>query len=213
MSISYPAILRTRTPAIAAFAGLGLLLSLVITFVQPLKYSSTVRLLVLQDVGSTVDAYTATRSEERIAENLTNIIYFTTFFDQVMNAGFSIDAKSFPTQDYKRRREWAKTVSASVSRGSGLLSITAYARDVADAEQLARAVAFVLTEHADEYNSGGAVQVKLIDAPLNSRYPVKPNVFANAVSGLVLGGLVGCAYVLVGYERIRRRHQLSHEDI
>lgn len=212
MPISYPAILHARTGVVAAFAGLGLLLSLVVSFVQPLKYSSTVRLLVLQDVGATVDAYTATRSEERIAENLTNIIYFTTFFDQVMNAGFSIDEKSFPTQDYKRRREWAKTVSASVSRGSGLLNITAYSRNVAEAEQIARAVAFVLTEHADEYNSGGAVEVKLIDAPLNSRFPVKPNIFANAVSGLVLGGLVGCAYVIISYERIRRRHQLVHEE-
>ncbi len=212
MPISYPAILHARTGVVAGFAGLGLLLSLVVSFVQPLKYSSTVRLLVLQDVGATVDAYTATRSEERIAENLTNIIYFTTFFDQVMNAGFSIDEKSFPTQDYKRRREWAKTVSASVSRGSGLLNITAYSRNVEEAEQIARAVAFVLTEHADEYNSGGAVEVKLIDAPLNSRFPVKPNIFANAVSGLVLGGLVGCAYVIISYERIRRRHQLVHEE-
>jgi capsular polysaccharide biosynthesis protein len=212
MPISYPTILHARTSVIAGFAGLGLLLSLLISFVQPLKYSSTVRLLVLQDVGATVDAYTATRSEERIAENLTNIIYFTTFFDQVMNAGFSIDEKSFPTQDYKRRREWAKTVSASVSRGSGLLNITAYSRNVAEAEQIVRAVAFVLTEHADEYNSGGKVEVKLIDAPLNSRFPVKPNIFANAVSGLVLGGLVGCAYVIISYERIRRRHQLAHGE-
>ena len=51
----------------------GLVVALLVCFVQPLKYSSTVRLLVMQDLGSATDAYTASRSEERIAENLSTI--------------------------------------------------------------------------------------------------------------------------------------------
>src|SRR3989338_9490681 len=85
-----------------AYALVGLVLALVVSFVQPLRYSSTVRLLVLQDVGSAVDAYTASRSEERIADNLSTIIYTTTFFDQVMGAGFGIDQTVFPENDSKR---------------------------------------------------------------------------------------------------------------
>lgn len=197
---------------ILVFGAIGLVLALVISLVQPLRYSSTVRLLILQDVGTSVDAYTASRSEERIAENLANIIYTTTFFDEVLDAGFNIDPKSFPDEDYKKRREWGKTVSATVSRGSGLMTVSAYHPDVAEAEQIARAVAFVLTEKASEFTSGSNVQVKLIDAPLSSRWPVKPNVLANAFSGLILGGLFGVGYVLLLAERIRRRHQLVHEE-
>jgi len=211
-TINYTTILFDRIKTIGAFAVVGLVAALLLCLVQPLKYSSTVRLLVMQDLGSTTDAYTASRSEERIAENLSTIVYTTTFFDEVMGAGYSIQERYFPTKDYKKRQEWAKTVDATIARGSGLMTITAYHQDVSQAEQIARAVASVLTDKADEYTSGGGVQVKLIDAPLNSRWPVKPNILANAVSGAVLGGLAGIGFVLMQYEKIRRRHQFVHED-
>lgn len=211
-SPNYTNVLIDRWKAVLAFAALGLVLSLIVSFVQPLKYSSSVRLLVLQDIGTAVDAYTASRSEERIAENLSTLVYSTTFFDEVINAGFSIDGDYFPEQDAKRRREWSRTIDATVSRGSGLMTVTAYHPDVTQAEQLARAVSFVLTQNASELTSGSTVEVKLIDSPLNSRWPVKPNIPANVVSGFVLGGLVGVAFVLLGYEKIRRRHQFVHEE-
>lgn len=193
---------------IVMFGLLGLVLSLIISFVQPLRYSSTARLLILQNIGSSVDAYTASRSEERIAENLSTIVYTSTFFDQVMNAGFDIDEQAFPIEGSKRRREWRKTVSATVSRGSGLLTISAYHQDIRQAEQIVRAVAFVLTDRVGEFTSGGNVQVRLIDAPLNSRWPVRPNVLANMLSGFFLAGFVGVGYVLIQSEKVRRRHQL-----
>lgn len=193
---------------IVMFGLLGLVLSLIISFVQPLRYSSTTRLLILQNIGTSVDAYTASRSEERIAENLSTIVFTSTFFDQVMNAGFNIDENSFPTEASKRRRVWEKTVSATVSRGSGLLTISAYHQDIRQAEQIVRAVAFVLTDRVGEFTSGGNVQVRLIDAPLNSRWPVRPNVPANMLSGFFLAAFVGVGYVLIQSERVRRRHQL-----
>lgn len=211
-SINYTTVLLDRARTIGAFIAAGLVLALLACFVQPLKYSSTVRLLVMQDLGSATDAYTASRSEERIAENLSNLVYTTTFFDEVMNAGYSIQTRYFPTKDYKKRQEWAKTIDTTIARGSGLMTVAAFHQDVAQAEQIARAVASVLTEKAGEYTSGGGVQVKLIDAPLNSRWPVRPSFVANAVSGAVLGGLVGIGFVLSRYEKIRRRHQFSHED-
>ncbi len=210
---NYSSILMDRWKVIVSFGLLGLVFAFLISVVQPLRYSSTVRLLVLQSVGTSVDAYTASRSEERIAENLSTIMYTTTFFDEVLNAGFSIDESSFPEQDYQRRREWNKTIDATVARGSGLMTITAYHRDVDQAEQIARAVSFVLTEKASEFTSGSNVEVKLIDSPLNSRWPVKPNIPANAFSGFVLGGLLGMAYVVTQYNRIRRRHQLSVDNL
>lgn len=202
--------MRSRT--IGAFALLGLVVALLVSLLQPLKYSSTVRLLVRQDIGTAVDAYTASRSEERIAEDLATVVYTTTFFDDVINAGFSIDGTYFPEADYKRRREWSRTLDATVTRGSGFMTVSAYHTDVEQAEQVVRAVAFVLTQNAGDYTSGSNITVKLIDAPLNSRWPVRPNLLANGLSGLVLGGLFGIGFVLVQYEKLRRRHQLIHED-
>lgn len=193
------------------FGLLGIVLSLVISFVQPLRYASTARLLILQNIGTQVDAYTASRSEERIAENLSTIVYTSTFFEQVMDSGFDINGNFFPTDDVKRRRVWKKTVEATVARGSGLLTISAYHQDINQAEQIVRAVAFVLTNRVSEFTSGGNTQVRLIDAPLNSRWPVKPNILANLLSGFFLAGFVGVGYVLLQSERMRRRHQFIHE--
>lgn len=209
---SHARALAARAGTIALFGIVGLVLALVVSFVQPLKYSSTVRLRVQQDFGTAVDAYTASRSEERIAENLALQIYTTTFYDDVTSAGFSIEPNYFPTEDYRRRKEWGRTIDATVSRGTGILTLTAYHPDTAQAEQIARAAAFVLTERVSDYASGSNVTVRLIDAPLNSRFPVKPNIPANAFSGLVLGALVGIGFVLLQAERVARRHQLVHED-
>ncbi len=197
---------------VAMYGFLGLVLALIVTFIQPLQYSSTARLLILQDAGSGVDAYTASRSEERIADNLSTILNTSTFFDQVMNAGFDIDQSVFPQDASKRRKVWARMVRATVSRGSGLLTVTAYHRDVTQAEQIVRAISYVLTQRVGEYTSGGSVAARLVDEPLNSRWPVRPNVLVNVLSGFVLGGFVGVGYVLLQTERIRRRHQFVHED-
>ncbi|HAU66408.1 MAG: hypothetical protein UT30_C0001G0081 [Candidatus Uhrbacteria bacterium GW2011_GWF2_39_13] len=194
------------------FGLLGLVLALIISFVQPLKYSSTSRLLILQDVGSGVDAYTASRSEERIADNLSTLIYTSTFFDQVLDAGFSIDQSIFPEDPSRQRKVWGRTVKATVARGSGLLSVTAYHTDINQAEQLVRAISFVLTQRVGEYTSGANVSVRLVDEPLNSRWPVKPDIIVNMSSGFVLGGFVGIAFTILQTERIRRRHQFVHED-
>ncbi len=209
---SYASTLLRGWEYVALFALAGLILSVGVSFVEPMKYSSTVRLLVMQDVGASVDAFTASRSEERIAENLATIVYTTTFFDRVLDAGFAIDARYFPTQDNRRRRAWTRTVTPTVSRGSGILTVTAFHPDVRQAELIAQAVGFVLRERVGEYTSGGNVQVRLIDAPLNSRWPVRPNFVANGLSGFFLGGFVGAGYVLLRAERVRRRHQLLHED-
>jgi len=211
-SLNYTRELFHRSHTVFFFGLLGLVLAMIISFVQPLRYSSTVRLLILQDLGSSVDAYTASRSEERVAEDLSTIIYTSTFFDQVFSSGFPLDKKNFPNDDIKRRKEWARTVDATVAHGTGLLTITTYNTDVTQAEQLVRAISAVLTAHVKDYTSGGNVEMRLVDAPLNSQWPVKPNILANIASGFFLGGLVGAVYVLLNLERIRRRHQFVHED-
>ncbi len=209
--LNYANILSRGWGTILAFAFLGLIIALIVSFLQPLKYSSTVRLLLIQDLGS-VDAYTASRSVERLSENLSTIIYTTSFFDQVMAAGFDVDESMFPTDDDKRRRAWSNMVSATVARGSGLLTLSVYHQDVGQAEQIVNAIAYVLTQQASSYISGGEVEVRLVDSALNSRWPAKPNIPANGFSGLVLGGLAGVGYLLIQTERVRRRHQLIDEN-
>lgn len=209
---NYAKIIANSWVSIAAFAIAGLILALLISFIQPLRYSSTVRLLVLQDSGPSTDAFTASRSEELIAEKLSTIIFTTTFFNQVMNAGFDINRGQFPDDDFDRRKEWEDTLDATVSRGRGILTIDAFHTNVDQAEQIALAVGSVLSQQANEYTSGGNVDVRMIDAPLNSRWPVKPNILVNGFSGLILGGLAGTTYILFRAQKVQERHRLVHEE-
>lgn len=213
MAKNHSTVLVRGWAKIVSMAFVGLVIALPVSFLQPLKYSSTVRLLILQENATSLDAYTASRSVERLAENLSTIVYTTSFFNQVMSAGFDIDQSIFPDREDKKRKTWEKMVSASVSRGNGLLSLVAYHVDVDQAEQIVNAMSYILTQQATSYLSGGDISVRVVDTPLNSRWPTRPNIPANAFSGLVLGGLAGVGYVLLQAERVRRRHQLIDEEI
>lgn len=190
---------------------IGAAVAILLSLLRPLEYSSTTRILITQELGA-VDAYTASRSAERIADDLASVVYTSTFFDKVMSSGYAIDSDYFSQDEIKRRTQWQDAVSASVSRSSGLLSVTAYHTEVDQAEELATAVAYVLTTEGWTYTSGGNITVQVVDAPLNSRYPVRPNLLVNGFSGLVLGLLGGAGYLLIGAERMRRRHQFMHDE-
>ena len=81
--IRYSTIFLRGWSTIILFAVLGLVLAVVFSFLRPLEYSSTVRLLITQNVG-TVDAYTAARSAERIAEDLATITYTTSLASEII---------------------------------------------------------------------------------------------------------------------------------
>jgi len=198
----YTNILKKNWRTIFLFALLGLLLALVFSVVQPLKYSSTIRLLITQQVSS-ADAYTASRSAERVAEELAAIVYTSTFFDEVVASDeFGIDTSFFSEDEYKKRKEWGKTVEVTVARGTGMLTIKVYNEDVSQAKKISEAISFLLTTEGWTYTSGGNIIVREVDEALLSRWPVKPNIPLNAFSGLVVGLIVGLGYVVVRSELV-----------
>ena len=181
---------------VAAVFGVGL------SFLFPLRYSSTMRLLIIQKQLSQTDPYTAIKASESIADNLGQIIYTTSFFQKVMDAHFNIDQSVFKSDEIKKRKQWSDMIDTQVIRNSGMLAVTVYHTDPDQANQIARAIAFVLTTDGWQYVGGGDLQVKLVDDPLNSRFPVRPNIPANAFSGFVLGIIAGTGYVLF----VTRKH-------
>ncbi|KKW34059.1 MAG: hypothetical protein UY79_C0005G0002 [Parcubacteria group bacterium GW2011_GWA2_53_21] len=192
-------------------AVLGLIVAVILSFFQSLKYRSTTRLLISQNTAL-VDAYTASRSNERVADDMATLVHTSSFYNAVMNAGFNIRENYFPSDELKRRKLWNKTIKPTVLRGTGLIQIDAFHPSVDQAEQIARAAAFILSTRAEDFSSAGGVNVRQVDEPLNTRFPVKPNIPVNALTGLVLGGLAGLALVAINLERMKRRHQLIHEE-
>ena len=158
-------------------------------------------MLIIQKQLSQADPYTVIKSSERISDNLAQIIYTTSFFDKVMNAKFNIDKSVFKSEESKKRKQWRDMIETRVVRGSGMLVVTVYHVDPKQAEQISRAIAFVLTTEGWQYIGGGDLDVKLVDEPHLSRFPVRPNIPANPLMGLVLGVIAGTGYVLAGARR------------
>jgi len=187
--------------AIVRVALLGAILAVAFSFLLPREYSSTVRLLVIPRSVGGVDPFTAIKSAERISDNLAQIIETTSFFDRVTRAGFFIDQSVFSGDEQKKRRQWNRMVDTTVSRGSGILTVKVYHSDRDQATQIVQAISYVLTTSGWEY-IGGDLLIRLLDAPLASRFPARPNFVGNAVSGFMVGAVLGAGIVLVRKRKV-----------
>lgn len=176
-----------------------------VSLLRPLKYSASVRLLITQRAAFTLDPYTALRSTELVAENFVQLINTSSFLDRVLESGYQIDAGYFKkSSEARRRRLWENTIDSSISRGTGLLKVTAYHPEQNEAKKIVSAAAFLLSTQGSDY-VGRDITVRLVDPPLASRFPVKPNLPLNMASGALLGALAASVLVWIDHRR-KKRH-------
>ena len=188
MAVNYFVIVSRDWKRVLLVAVLAALLATLLSFTRSLEYSSTVRLLIIQRSSLGLDPYTAIRSAESISNNLASVIYTTSFFEKAMATGFNIDQSIFSKNETTKRKQWRRMVVTEVSRGTGLLTVTVYHKDRNQAEQIAYAIGTVLQQEGWTYVGGGDLQIKIVDTPLTSRFPVRPNIPVNAFGGFVLNG-------------------------
>jgi uncharacterized protein involved in exopolysaccharide biosynthesis len=172
----------------------GATLALAFSLLQPLRYSATERILITQTNSAGFDPYTALKSTERIAQNLSEIIYTSSFFNAVM-ANAQIDPNYFPADEITKREKWKQTIETQVSAGTGVMSIIAYHPDRTQAINLSLRVAQELAAAAPNY-FGYSVKVQIIDDPLPSRFFAKPDFLRNGLLGAVVGILLASAWIL-----------------
>ena len=157
------------------------------TIAQPLKYRSSMNLLVIQGGKENLDYYTASKSTQYLSDILSQVIYSTSFYDSVMNSGFRI-TDNFSKSEQKRKKQWQKTIDTRVLRDTGIISVNAYSTKRDQAEQIVQAVSYILkTKHSTYHGSGYQVKVSIIDKPITSNWPVKPNLISNLAIAFLLG--------------------------
>jgi uncharacterized protein involved in exopolysaccharide biosynthesis len=182
-------------PLMATTAVLGAVLALAFSITTPLQYSSSVRVLITQPNVAGLDPYTAIKSNERIASSLAELLYTTTFFNNILGRAEGFDAGYFPTDERSKRRAWRRSIETAIAAGSGIMTITAYHPDRSQARLLVDAAASELAAQAPNY-FGASVRVQVIDAPLDSRWYARPDFVRNGSFGLLVGLLAGVAWVL-----------------
>jgi len=208
-NLQYAKILKTNWDVVALIIGITIVLTLIISLVQPFQYSATTKLLIIQKQELNTDAYTATKSAERIGQNLANIVFTSSFYNEVIDANSSIKDK-FSLDSTERRKAWEKNVKINVLPETGILEIQVFDIDRNFATQLANSIAYVLVDKGAEYHGGGnSVEIKVVDDVFISKYPVRPNIILNSGLALLVGFLLGSAFVVLNEaKKIREKQEI-----
>ncbi len=184
----------------------GILCALFVTAISllfPLEYRADAGVYIISKSRYGVDPYTVVKSAEQVGQNITQVIKTQDFFDKVMaNVPASFDKTPFQNvTDRVRAKRWQKAVDGSVVFGTGVLNVSAYHHDPAQARILATALVDTLVSKGYEY-VGGDVTIKQVNKSIVTRFPVRPNIVLNAAIGFFIGLLISGAIFFSKAKRI-----------
>ncbi len=179
--------------------GLGMIVAVLsgaLSLLLPLEYRADAGVLIVSKSRYGVDPYTVVKSAERVGENLVQVMQTDDFYEKVKaQEGYSINWRPFEAlPERKERKKWQKSVQGSVVFGTGVLNISAYNTNPRVAQDMAGAAADALVAKGWQY-VGGDITMQVVNSPVATDWPVRPNIILNAVLGLMLGGLLGAFVV------------------
>ena len=177
-----------RWQLVVASMSIFALIAFTVSVVLPAKYQSDVSVIVIQEqAGEKVDAFSATKSAEFLSNIFTRVIYTTTFFNSVQDAPFDV-RRDFSRDPQEREKQWQKFISVKKVNNTGIIHISVIDESRKTAEETAKAIAYALTTDSQEYHGGGErVNVKLIDGPSTPLRPTLPRILPNTLVGAILG--------------------------
>lgn len=191
--------IRKRWKIILLLGIVGALLVPGITWLLPipLEYRADTQVLIIAATRYGVDPYTAAKSAERIGENLSQVVETSDFYNKVFAlSGVTLDQSEYQNiSENKRRKRWQNNVDASVVFGTSVVTMSAYHESATEARNLSGALAQAMLTHARDY-VGGDIEMRIINQPIVTEYPVRPNLIVQAVLGAVIGGLLALALIL-----------------
>lgn len=201
--INFIQLIKRKKQTIFSATILFFLISALLTFVQPFKYASEARLLVVQNTPQGVDPYQVNKANEYIADVLAQVIPTNSFFNEVINSDFNINKTYFPTDPLRQLKKWKKTVKTHSSSAGGMISISVLHPDKYQSNQIIEAInSIIQLNHTFYHGSGDQVSVKIIDQPFTSIFPVNPNIPLNLVLGIVFGLIFSLTYIFLFPEEV-----------
>lgn len=172
--------------------------AILVSFLQPLKYSAESQLLVVPDYQQTSDPYQISRTNEYLSSLLAQVTYSSSFFKATVKPEYQIDTTYFGDTAKKRMTNWRNTIKVKPINDSGAISVKVYHPDKQQAEKLVRAINYNLITKNNYYHGlGDKVTLKVIDEPLVSGWPAKPNLPLNFGLAIILGILIGLAQIYI----------------
>ena len=172
--------------------------AMLVSFLQPLKYSAESQVLVVPDYQQTSDPYQISRTNEYLSSLLAQVTYSSSFFEATVKPDYQIDTAYFGDTAKKRMTNWRNTIKVKPINDSGAISVKVYHTDKQQAEKLVRAINYNLITKNNYYHGlGDKVTLKVIDEPLVSNWPAKPNLPLNFGLAIILGIFIGLAQIYI----------------
>ncbi len=172
------------------------LFALAFTFLRPLEFRAQSRLLIIQNSQEGADPFVAAKANEYLGGVLTKIVASNSFLEEVLASGLNIDQDHFSNDPHERAKTWQDMIVARSYGDLGVIEISVFHTDRYQAEQVAQAVDLTLKNKSSVFlGTGDKVEVKVIDQPIASKWPVRPNIVLNMVLGPVIGLIFGLFYL------------------
>ncbi|MFH0856524.1 MAG: hypothetical protein V1860_01345 [bacterium] len=171
----------------------------ILTLFQPLKYESSSRFLLVRNYDGIADG---SKSVQYLSDILAKVIYSTSFLNEVLESGFNVDKKFFSNGE-NIKKQWEKTVQAKTSSDTGIISVDVFHKNKEQAIAISQAIGHVLeTKHMLYHGGGNNVSIIVIDKPITTKWPVKPNIIVNLILALIFGIIssIGFIYFLPDYD-------------
>lgn len=165
---------------------LFLLVAIFLTALQKKEYSSNSQVLIIQEQENKMDAYLASKSAESLAKNLRKAILTSSFRNKVLENMSDLDL-NVSKSEKSRRKEWLKTVNVKIIPNTSILEIKSYHSSAFQSEKILNKILNTLLENHQLYHGGGSdIRLEIINNPLTSNRPTRPNWALNLFLSLIL---------------------------
>ena len=191
-------ILGRKKQTILSIVLFFVLLMTALTSFQSFKYEAKSRILLLQYNGEAMDPYNAAKSNQFISNLLASVVSSNAFFNDVLGAGFNIDQKYFGDDTSDKLEKWQKTAEARAINDTGIIEINTFHSDKTQAEQINSAIINIIkTKNNSYYGRNEDISIKVIDEPIMSDWPVRPNLILNFSLTIFLSLIIASLYIIL----------------
>jgi capsular polysaccharide biosynthesis protein len=193
--IDFTKLLKRKKGTIFTLVFIIIVLTLGISLLNTLKYEAKSRLLVVQNTTGN-DPYTISKSNEYLGNLFAQVVYSGSFYNLVLGSQYDVDKSYFSGTYNDQMKKWGNTNQTKTISDTGIIEINVYHPNPYQAQQIALAVNDVLINKNSNYQGNGqGIKVNIIDQPLISTYPVKPNLPQNLALALASGLLLSLFYI------------------
>ncbi|HNZ86596.1 MAG TPA: hypothetical protein PLD95_03195 [bacterium] len=183
--------------AFVFFVLIFILISCILTVFQKIEYSSTAKILIIQNQQMQMDAYIASKASEAISKNISDAILSSSFRNQVIEKYPDTPFKFYASEKQKRNH-WKRQVDVKIIPNTSIVQIKVYNESAFEAEKhLNNIINTLFQTHKDYHGAGDLIKLQIIDTPVTSNYPVRPNWFVNIFTSFILAVFFNISFMVL----------------